>query len=338
MTALKAFQVEKFIAGPDLDAGFILIYGTDAGLVHERAMKLMRHYGGGDSMSEITLDAGTVSSDPERLAVEARTASLFGGNQVIRVREAGNGLVPTLEEMLADWPDAIVIAEAGNLTPKDRLRVLAEKSPKARTLPSYADSQQDLSKLIENSFQKAGIALEPGTVPTLTGLLGNDREVSRWEIEKLILFANESKYLSVNEVLELCGDNTASALDQIVDSTATGHVARLEASLNRAFSAGTEANRIMAVALNHFSSLRQMRVHINGGQSAGDVIKYMRPRPHFSRQKSIEQQLRLWNDQALSRACARIYSATSDIRKTGQLPDTLARRALLAICINAAQR
>lgn len=338
MTALKAHQVGGFVERPDLTAGFVLLYGTDRGLVHERATGLAKHFTGPDADAEISLDMSVLSAEPERLAVEARTPSLFGGKIVIRVRQAGNALVPALEELLADWPDAIIIAEAENLTPKDRLRALAEKSPQCRALPCYADTEQGLSELIRKSFADDKFDLENGVVATLSDLLGNDREVTRREIEKLKLFADESRHIAVSDVLDLCGDNTMLAMDLIVDSTATGHVARLEAALSRAITGGINPNQIMTVTLSHFTLLRQWRAAMQNGASASDALKSAWPKPHFSRTITIEQQLRLWNDAALGKASERLYEAVRQMRKTGQLPETLARRALLAVCIQASQR
>lgn len=337
MTALKAHQVPAFVERPDITSGFVLIYGTDRGLVHEQATRLMRYFGGADGGSDISLDMATLTSDPERLAVEARTASLFGGKTIIRIRQAGNALAPTLEELLADWPDAIVIAEAENLTPKDKLRALAEKSPISRALPCYADTEQGLAELIRKSFAKDKFELESGVVATLSDLLGNDREVTRREIEKLKLFADETRLITVADVLDLCGDNTALAMDLIIDSTATGHVARLESALSRALTGGINPNQIMTVTLNHFTLLRQWRAAMQGGASVSDALKTAWPRPHFSRTKTIEQQLRLWNDSALGKASERLYEATRQMRTTGHVPETLARRALLAVCILASQ-
>lgn len=340
MTALKAQQVNAFIKSPDLKAGFVLIYGPDKGLVHERATLLVKHFSGDDPdpMAQVTLDMGALSAEPERLAVEARTPSLFGGQRTIRVREANNNLTPLVEELLTDWPDVVVIAEADNLTPRDKLRALAEKSSLARTLPCYADSEVDRVKLIGQSFADEGIELENGVAAALADLLGNDREVTRREIEKLKLFANETKRLTIADVTELCGDNAVLALDLIVDSTATGHVARMETALSRALTGGINPNQIMAVTLNHFNLLRQWRAIMQNGASAADAMKSAWPKPHFSRTRSIEQQLRLWNDAALAKASERLYEATREMRKTGQMADTLARRALLAICIMAAQK
>ena len=80
MTALKAHEVERFLKRPDLDAGILLVYGPDTGLVRETAQRLVRHYAGAESdgMGLVTLDGGEIDSDPGRLLVEARTSSLFG--------------------------------------------------------------------------------------------------------------------------------------------------------------------------------------------------------------------------------------------------------------------
>lgn len=340
MTALKGPRIDGFVKQPDLTTGFILVYGADKGLVHERAALLMRHFSGADAdpLSAISLNMANLTAEPERLAVEARTPSLFGGSRVIRIRDAGNALVPALEELLTDWPDAVVIAEADNLTPRDKLRALAEKSPQARTLPCFADNEADRVKLIGDSFAQDKITLDSGVAAALADLLGNDREVTRREIEKLKLFAYDSKHLTVNDVVELCGDNTTLAMDQIVDATATGHVAKMESALSRALTGGINPNQIMTSALTHFNLLRQWRAAIHNGASAAEAMKITWPRPHFTRTRSIEQQLRLWNDATLGKAAERIYEATRDMRKSGQLPDTLARRALLAICITAAQK
>ena len=94
VTALKAHEVERFVKRPDLDAGILLVYGPDTGLVRETAQRLVRHYAGADSdgMGLVTLDGNELDGDPGRLLVEARTSSLFGEKRVVRVRNAGKSL------------------------------------------------------------------------------------------------------------------------------------------------------------------------------------------------------------------------------------------------------
>lgn len=339
MGALKAHEVSRFVDRPDLEAGIILAYGPDAGLVRETGQRLARRYAGNDadSMNLVVLDGAELDADPSRLAVEAKTTSLFGDRRVIRVRSAGKSLVMPLTE-LRDDPGSIIILEAGNLAPKDPLRALVEAAKLGRALPCYPDNDESLGRLISETFSKAGIRADQDTVAALRDTLGNDREITRRELEKVVLFAADSKLLTREDILTLCADNAALVLDEVVDATGTGHAANLDTALERAIAQSVNSQQILASALSHFTTLRRWRVEVDGGKSPGAVLDNARPKPHFSRRSSIERQLRLWTDDALSAALDRLQLAVADSRKRYGLADTVTRRALLAICTMAAER
>jgi len=339
MVALKAHEVQRFVDRPDLEAGIILAYGPDSGLVRETGQRLARRYAGNDAdaMNLVVLDGSELDADPSRLAVEARTTSLFGDRRVIRVRGAGKSLVMPLTE-LRDDPGAIIILEAGNLTPKDALRALVEAAKLGRALPCYPDTDESLTRLISETFSKAGIRADQDAVAALRDSLGNDREVTRRELDKLLLYAADSKVLTRNDILTLCADNAALVLDEVVDATAAGHAADLDTALERALAQSVNSQQLLASALNHFATLRRWRSEADGGKPPGAVLDNARPRPHFSRRSSLERQLRLWSDDALATALDRLQLAVADSRKRYGLQDVVSRRALLAICAMAAER
>lgn len=338
MTALKAHEVARYLKRPDLKAGIFLAYGGDAGLVRETAQSLLRYYESksGDPGSAITLE-GSDSDAADRLSVEARTPSLFGGTRIIRVRNAGRPLTTILSSLLDESIDAIIVLEAGNLQRNDALRVLIEKSRDARTLPCFADSEEALASLIRQHFAETQIGIDPDAVATLKGLMGNDREVTRRELEKLSLFADKSRQLKSDDIVILCGDNAALALDTVVDAAASGDATRLDEALTRARISGVDSQRILSAGLNHFTWLRRLRVEVDAGRVPRDVLAQARPRPHFSRTASLERQLRLWSDHALAAAADRLYEAIAESRKSGASGGSLAQRAMLAICIMAAR-
>lgn len=336
MTALKAHEVARFVARPDLTEGIFLAYGPDAGLVREVGQKLARHFAGSDAddMNLVTLDGGELDADPSRLAMEARTTSLFGDRRVVRVRGAGKSLVMTLAE-LKDDPGSVIILEAGNLTPKDALRALVEAAKLGRALPCYPDSDETLIALIRETFSKAGIAADADVAPTLRDILGNDREITRRELEKLTLYAAQTKVLTREDIITLCADNGALAIDQIIDAAGTGHPEKMDDALNRALANAINPQQLLATALGHFAMLRRLRTEVDAGKSASAVLEGARPKPHFSRRAALEQQLRNWGDEQLANACERLYQATSDSRRRHDLDETITRRALLAVCMMA---
>lgn len=337
MTALKAHEVARFLVRPDLTEGIFLAYGPDAGLVRETAQRLIRQLSGDDpDTSVVTLDGSEVDADPSILAVEARTISLFGGKRIVRVRGATKSLVLTLTELRDDPAGAAIVLEAGNLTPKDALRALVEAAKLGRALPCYPDSEETLQALIRDAFNQQGIRVDDDVVTTLREILGNDREITRRELEKLTLYAAASKQLTREDVLLLCADNGMLVIDAILDAAGGGHAEKLELALNRALSSAVDPQRLLAMCTIHFANLRRWRADVDGGKSARMVLDGLRPKPHFSRMSALEQQLRLWSDSALATACARILQATAESRRRPALADATLRRALLAICMMAA--
>ncbi|WMT92279.1 DNA polymerase III subunit delta [Pelagibacterium sp. H642] len=340
MTALKGRDIDRFLAQPDLRAGLVLVYGPDTGLVGENAGRLVRHFAGDppDPESLAQLHMSEIDADPQRLGILARSPSLFGGGTTIRIRGASNKLAATLSELLEEGAEAVFIVEGGDLKPSDSLRKLAESRRDARALPCYADSGQTIDALIRETFAAANISLETDLVPMLREMLGNDRQITRRELEKLVLFAGEGGRLSREDVMRLCGDNAALAIDAVVDAIATGHARRFDEAMTRATSAGTDPQRLLIVAMQHFSRLRAMRAEMDAGAGLDQVISRATPRIHFSRKASVEQQLRLWTDDALASACNRLATAIADSRKTASLASASGRQAMLAVCMAAARR
>src|SRR4051812_45881762 len=284
MTALKAHEVARFVAHPDLSEGIFLAYGPDAGLVRETAQRLVKYFSADDpqSASVVTLDNAEIDANPGILAIEATTISLFGGKRIIRVCNAGKSLVMTLTELRDDPAGAVIILEAGNLLPKDALRALVEAAKLGRALPCYPDSDETLIALIRDTFAREAIRIDNDVVPVLREILGNDREITRRELEKLCLFAAGTKSLTADDVLLLCADNGALVIDTILDSTGSGHAEKLELALNRALASAVDPQRLLRSADLHFAALRRWRMEVDSGKSARDAVNNARPKPHFS--------------------------------------------------------
>ncbi|MEQ1900101.1 MAG: DNA polymerase III subunit delta [Devosia sp.] len=338
MSALKGRDIERFTARPDLDEGVVLVYGPDSGLVRETADLLVKHYSSSGTMGLVTLDGGELDADPGRLEVEARTGSLFGDKRVVRVRGGGKSISVPLASLLDDPGGAMVIVEAGNLTPRDPLRAQVEAGKSGRALPCYADSDEVITRLINETLSKAGIRADADVAPTLRDILGNDREVTRRELEKLSLFAAQTKTLGRSDVLTLCADNATTAIDEISDAIGGGRADMLEASLARALATSVDSQRILASVTQHFAALRRWRSLVDSGKPVSVALDSFWPKPHFSRRNSLEQQVRLWSDSALAAASERLLATTAESRKNYALAETIMRRNLLSLARQGAER
>ena len=140
MVAVKAHQAEAFLKAPGPSMPAVLFYGTDAGLVSERAAKLAAVVAARDNPPGeiIRMEDADLDNDPDRLAIELQTIPMFGGSKVVRATAGRRITAAALEPFIAgDRLAATLIVEGGNLRPTDTLRTLFEKAPKAAAVACY---------------------------------------------------------------------------------------------------------------------------------------------------------------------------------------------------------
>jgi DNA polymerase-3 subunit delta len=88
MVAVKAADVDAFVARPDPARPVVLVFGPDAGLVSERVNAIVKASvdDPNDPFALARLESEDVAADPSRLVEEALTIPLFGGRRAVWVR------------------------------------------------------------------------------------------------------------------------------------------------------------------------------------------------------------------------------------------------------------
>jgi DNA polymerase-3 subunit delta len=106
MTALKAAEIDAFVARPDPARPIALIFGPDAGLVRERAEAIIRKAVDDpqDPFSLARIDGDALAEEPCRLVEEAHTIPLFGGRRAVWVRAGSRNFVAAVEALIAAPP------------------------------------------------------------------------------------------------------------------------------------------------------------------------------------------------------------------------------------------
>src|ERR1700688_1605479 len=101
MTALKAGQVDAFVARPDRARPVVLVFGPDAGLVRERAEALISGAVDDprDPFALARLAAADRGPEPMRLVEEANTIPMFGGRRAVWVKAGSRNFVPAVEAL-----------------------------------------------------------------------------------------------------------------------------------------------------------------------------------------------------------------------------------------------
>ena len=338
MVAIKAADVERFLARPDPARPIILVYGPDAGLVRERAQALIRAWVDDpqDPFQLARLEGNDLTGEPTRLIEEANTIPLFGGRRAVWVRSGPRSdISPAVEALVgSSSSDCRVVIEAGELRRNSPLRVICERAKNAVALPCFADSADALLRLIEEEMRANGLVIAPDARAALIPLLGGDRLASRHELRKLAAFANGKQSVDLADVTAVVSDASSLELDALIDAAFVGRTKELDFQFGKARTAAMAPDTILVAALRHAGQLHKARLATDNGTPADAAARTIAPFLPFPR-KSTVQALTIWSSPRLGRAMTQLADAVLDARRQSGLGAVIAHRALLAIVANA---
>jgi len=328
---LASRDVGRFLRSAEKTTAAVLFYGPDLGLVAERAQELVKRIAGdpGDPFRVAELTAAQLKEDPRRLADEADALSLSGGRRILRLRQAGDGLATSLANLLKGGePAAFLVLEAGELGARSSLRALFERLPNAAAIACYLDDETALRQLVGEWLGSHGLSAELAAVNDLIARLGNDRGVSRQELEKLALYLGaDARRLTLDDVEAVIGDSSALTLEDLAFAVADGDGASIERCYARALAEGSEEVAMLRAVARHFLRLHQ----VAPADDPRMAMKALRPPVFFKLEARFMAQLRHWEPAALGKALARLLRAETMIKTNARPKAALAERALLEL-------
>jgi DNA polymerase-3 subunit delta len=336
MVKIATRDIERFIGQPDPAVRAVVVYGPDEGLVRERSERLARAVVSDptDPFGVVELSPTLLAGAPGRLAEEAAAIAFGGGRRLVRVRGPGELATAPLEAVLKHAiGDAFILIEAGNLGPRAPLRRVAENAKSAAAIPCYLDSAADLERLILSSLRDAGLTAEPDAIAHLLAHLGGDRQMSRREIEKLVLYmgAEGPREVSLADARAVVGDVSELTLEDIAYAVAEGDRAALERRLQRSLNEGVNPVRVLRGVGLHLNRLELAVAARDGGASVDQAIRALRPPLFFKRTGSFKNQLTAWSTDRLGAAREILLAAEIDCKTTGFPAAAACGRALMRL-------
>ncbi len=335
---ITAARIKNFLAKPDAGIAGVLIYGPDQGLVAERAEALAKAIvdDPSDPFRTASITGAALKQDPARLADEAGAISFApsggGSRRLVRLRQATDDAAPVINDYLATaTTDALVIADAGSLGPRSKLRKLFEKAKNAAALACYEDGGQALGQVISETLGRHDLTASPDARAFLAGHLGSDRAVTRMELEKLALYMGRPGRVELDDAMAAIGDSAATSIDAVVFAAASGDAPALDATLRRAFGEGAQPVTVLRAAARYIMRLHRAAGLVARGRSPTDAMKMLRPPVIYLHQEMFAAQLRQWGSNELSRALDILLDAELDCKTTGMPANEVSGRALLRI-------
>lgn len=328
-------DIEPFVKNPNPSVRVIVVYGPDQGLMRERAKIMGKTVVSdlNDPFNVVRLSADSIKEDPARLSDEANAMSMMGGNRLISIFDAGDGLTTAIKSYLESPNDeATIILEAGELSPRSSLRKLCEKEPNAAAIPCYVEDERDLSRFIRASMQDANLRIDNDALTWLAANISGDRAKVRGELDKIITYkGQEQSPVSLTDVQACCGAAGVQGVDDLVYATAGNQMDKALKTYNQLLGDGVNFIVIVRALQTHFRKLHFTRSKIERGDPVDVAVKGLRPPLFFKQAPLFKAQAQRWRLARIEMVQERLMDLEAQCKTTGMIPETLCAQAILSI-------
>ncbi|MCK5041787.1 MAG: DNA polymerase III subunit delta [Sphingomonadales bacterium] len=335
-------KIPQLLKALDAVTTCVLVYGPDEGLVREKAKTIAKQVVDDlqDPFNVVRPDLSALSDNPSLLGDEMAALSMMGGRRLVWLDGATDkALTPCEIALSVENTDNLLIVTAGTLQKKSKLRALFENSPNAVSLPFYGDTSKDIEGVIFEVLNSYGLRAEATAISYLLSALGNDRSVTRGEIEKLALYKinDENKEITLEDAKAIIGDNNTLTLNEIANAVASGEPQKLDNLLERAITQGENPIAILRVLQKHLQKLHFIKGQMDEGLNADTAMGKLYPRLFFKEKDTFKAQLYKWNVPKLGQAMNICQNAERECKTTGMPDQAICARTCLSLSVRAAQ-
>lgn len=323
-----------FLQQPDRGCAGVLLYGPDAGLVHERMLAIAGRVAGSDAFARKELAGEQVKKDPALLSDELSALSLLGGRCAVILRDARDAHSAAIASAVSDTGNAhYLIVCAEELAPRSSLRQLFEQTSHLAALPCYKDEAADIQALLRERLAQARITCPREVMAWLAQHLGNDRGVTAREIEKIVLYAGEGGELTQTAAEALVAYSRDVTSEAVCMAMASQDVSALEGTLSQALRDGMQPVALLRTAQRHIQRLLAVKEALRAGKTLEAAMNALRPPVFFRHAPVFGRQAQHWREEALLGALRALGAAELSCKQTGVSPALLCREAIVGVAL-----
>ena len=304
----------------------VLIYGPDAGQVDEFCDKAIEKLEI-EKDNIFSLDSGDLKEKQEALFAEACTPSMFGGNKLVIISNAGDSDSKLISELI-EHPSlgATIVVTAGELRAGGGLRSSFEDGDKIAALPCYTDDARTLATLIQKDLFASGITqITPDAMAYMTSHLGGDRGITRSFLRKISLYVDDKKMVELDDVEKCLPDTGAADTDEFLFSLTAGHIHQTMTALDRLFYDNAESNMLVRMLDMHFKRLLSA------------VVDGQKPRLFWKVEDKFNQAMKIWPEKEIVAVLIRLNELEKQLRTKGMPAEVLMRDFALKLSVRAAK-
>ena len=332
-------QLNKLFSNNKPNFSCILIYGANYGHINTITKDIAKTFLGNDytDVNIIKIDNEKAIEEPHIISTEANTVSMLGASKkVIIVSNATDKILDIIKSYLEKVnSETLIIIKAGELKPISKLRGFFERGKNVATVPIYNDTAEATKTYIKQYLRENGFTINSDMVDWISNNLGNDRQITTNELDKLILYKNDDKNITYEDLHNIISNNLAFSRSDIIYNAFTGNISPLAILL---IQNNDEINPISLLrgSTTHVTNIMKVQDMLyRKVASLDEAIKKLYPPVFFTYINMFKQQVGLWRLEDLTQVLSQLITADYQIKIHANIEKEIAKQTITRIALRA---
>ena len=296
---IKSFELDKINVK---SSNFYLFYGENEGYKNEAIEKIFNI---NISKNIYRYEEKEILDNFESFFESIQSKSFFEKEKLIIISRVSDKIKNIIEEIIEkNIGDIKIILNSGILEKKSKLRSLFEKNKNIICVPFYADSNQTLSKIINNFFREKKIIVSQEKINLLIDRCRGNRQNLRNELDKIDSFIKNKKNINIDQIMKLTNLAENYNVSELIDSYLAANFKKTINILNENNFSIEDCMLITRTLLVKSKRLYKLLLEINNNKSIEEAVSSFNPPIFWKDKETVKQQIKNWS---LNRAENLIY-------------------------------
>jgi len=296
---IKSFELDKINVK---SSNFYLFYGENEGYKNEVIEKIFNI---NISKNIYRYEEKEILDNFESFFESIQSKSFFEKEKLIIISRVSDKIKNIIEEIIEkNIEDIKIVLNSRILEKKSKLRSLFEKNKNTICVPFYADSNQTLSKIINNFFREKKIIVSQEKINLLIDRCRGNRQNLRNELDKIDSFVKNKKNINIDQIMKLTNLAENYNVSELIDSYLAANFKKTINILNENNFSIEDCMLITRTLLVKSKRLYKLLLEINNNKSIEEAISSFNPPIFWKDKETVKQQIKNWS---LNRAENLIY-------------------------------
>ena len=290
---------------------FVLFYGKNEGFKNEVTNNLIKNK---DNI--VKYEEKEILENINDFIESILSKSLFESEKIIIIKRVTDKILKIIDEIDSkNFEDIKIIFNADNLEKKSKLRSLFEKDKKYICVPFYPDTDQTLSKLTYNFFQKKNILISPSNINLIVNKCNGDREILLNELNKIKYYSKNGKKITAESIAKLTNLIENHGTSELIDSCLAKNKKKIVDILNENNFNNEDCILIIRSFLSKAKKILILSNEFQNNKNIDLTISSAKPPIFWKDKEIVKQQIYEWTPENIKKLIYKLSEIELLIKK-----------------------